>query len=481
MWDSYYTPATLDEALSLLAKHRHEARIIAGGTDIIIELERRIRPDVRVLIDLTRIMGLDEIQMGEDGLIHIGPLVTHNHVVGSPLLVEHALPLAQASWSEAAPQIRNRATVAGNLITASPANDTITPLLALGARVTLRSTKGERTVPLEEFYTGVRKTVMEPGELLTDISLKPLAANQRGMFLKLGLRATQAISVVNVAVVLTFDGDRVANAVIAQGSVAPTIIRSPEAERWLSSKTLSEETIKKAAELAAGAATPIDDVRGSADYRREMIRVLARRALSVLANQTERQSYPQNPVMLWGPDQGRVTRKLERSFSHHTDEPIQTTINGKRVSITGANHKTLLRMLREDAGLIGTKEGCAEGECGACTISLGGAAVMSCMVAAPRAHGAEIVTVEGLGSDDNLHPIQQGFIDEAAVQCGYCTPGFLMAGAKLLEERPQPSDSEIKQSITGNLCRCTGYYKIVKAFERAAQLEAESHNARMKT
>jgi len=470
MWDTYYTPATLDEALALVAEHREAARVISGGTDILIEMERKLRPGVRVLVDLTRIVGLDGVSLGQDDLIHLGPLVTHNQVVGSKVLAERALPLAQACWSEAAPQIRNRATVAGNVITASPANDTITPLRALGARVTLRSTRGERTLPLAEFHKGVRKTVMEPDELLVDISFAPLDADQRGIFLKFGLRATQAISVVNLAALLRFDGDVVREACITQGSVAPTIVTSPEAEAWLVGKTLTAEVIEQAAALAVKAASPIGDVRGSAEYRQELIHVLARRALTALAEKSERAGYPSNPVMLWGPSQGRATRPLGKGFQHADSDPIETTVNGKNTTIRGANHKTLLRMLREDAGLTGTKEGCAEGECGACTVFLDGVAVMSCMVAAPRAHQAEIVTVEGLAQDGHLHPIQQGFVEEAAVQCGYCTPGFLMAGAKLLEERPDPSLAEIQQSITGNLCRCTGYYSIVKAFERAREL-----------
>jgi carbon-monoxide dehydrogenase medium subunit len=473
MWHNYFNVTSIEEALDILAERDERARIVAGATDLILEIERGVRKGIDTLVDITRVPGQDRIVLDEDEWIHLGPLVTHNHCVASKLIVERAFPLAQAAWEVGAPQIRNRGTVAGNLITASPANDTITPLMALGAKITLLSKSGERVISLDEFYTGVRRTVMRPDELLVDIAFPALKAGQCGTFIKLGLRRAQAISLVDVAIVLTMDQERVEKAAITLGAVAPTIIHAARAETYLLGRELTEVVIAQAAELAMQDSRPIDDVRSSADYRSEMVRVCVQRGLRALHKGEEKAQYPSHPVLLWGKEYCGEAPELEQQMHHAGQTPIRTRINGKEFSFTSGHDKTLLRLLREEGGLIGTKEGCAEGECGACTIFLDGLAVMACMVPAPRAHGAEIVTVEGLARENGaLHPVQQAFIDEAAVQCGYCTPGFLMSAAKLLEERPHPDRTEIQQAITGNLCRCTGYYTIVQAIEKASRMEA---------
>jgi xanthine dehydrogenase iron-sulfur cluster and FAD-binding subunit A len=468
MWHEYFSVTSVEEAYQILADRRERARIVAGGTDLILEIERGVRQGIEAVIDVSRIPGLHDITLDEDEVIHLGPLVTHNDCVESKLIQERALPLAEAAWEVGAPQIRNMGTVAGNLITASPANDTITPLMALDAWLTLASTRGERTVRLADFYQGVRKTVMEPDEMLVDIAFPAMRDQQRGAFLKLGLRRAQAISLVNTAIVIGLDRGRVTSAAITLGAVAPVIVHAAAAEEYLVGRELDEETMSQAAGLAMGMARPIDDVRSSAEYRREMVRVCVLRALRAAAGGKERTSMPARPVLLSG--NGRGPRPvLSQSRHFNGQEPIVTRINGQEYTFHTGHEKTLLRLLREEGGLIGTKEGCSEGECGACTVFLDGKAVMGCLVPAGRAHQAEIVTIEGLAQEEQLHPLQQAFIDAGAVQCGYCTPGFIMAGVKLLEERPHPSRDEIRQAITGNLCRCTGYYMIIDAIEKASQ------------
>ncbi|HTK05622.1 MAG TPA: FAD binding domain-containing protein [Ktedonobacteraceae bacterium] len=464
MWQTYIQPASVAETVALLQHYTDNARLIAGGTDVLVELQRGVKP-TNTLIDISILHELRYIREDEHSLA-LGALTTHNDVLQSALCLQHALPLVQACQEVGAPQIRTRATIAGNLLTASPANDTIPPLLALDADLVLSSSSGERLVPLSQFYQGVRRTQLRADEMLREIRIPISPANRRSLFLKLGLRRAQAISVVNLALVLTFEQTTISEAHITLGCVAPTVVRAHTVEKFLIDKELTRDVWEEAAPLVLQDCAPIDDVRASAAYRRQTL-------VNLLSYGLERLSIaPQNttnlptdkPVLLEGETARRKTAGGDsRSSSSASPIVIETILNGEPARFEGADKKTLLNLLREDAGLTGCKEGCAEGECGACTVWLDGRAVMSCLVPAAQAHQAEITTIEGLGKAGQLHPLQQAFIDCAAVQCGFCIPGMLMAGAKLFDEIAQPTEAQMRSALSGNLCRCTGYRKILDA------------------
>lgn len=159
---------------------------------------------------------------------------------------------------------------------------------------------------------------------------------------------------------------------------------------------------------------------------------------------------------------------------------VTSTINGDQVEFLCQGDQTLLDALRDVVGLTGVKEGCATGDCGACSVILDGRLTCSCLVLAPEADGSTIVTVEGMAGPDGLHPLQQSFLEGAALQCGVCTPGFLVAGKVLLDRNPDPSETEVRYAIAGNLCRCTGYDKIVRSILVAAEEMKEVSEAKEK-
>jgi len=151
-----------------------------------------------------------------------------------------------------------------------------------------------------------------------------------------------------------------------------------------------------------------------------------------------------------------------------TKAVVTMTVNGEEAEVAFAPHKTLLEVLREDLGLMGTKHGCELGECGACVAIVDGRPILSCLMLGQECDGAQVLTVEGLGNDARLHPLQEAFADLGAAQCGYCTPGFLLTAKALLDTKPSCSREEIREALTGNLCRCTGYLQIYEAVEAAA-------------
>jgi carbon-monoxide dehydrogenase medium subunit len=343
----------------------------------------------------------------------------------------------------------------------------------------LSAARGERTVALKDFLRGFRRVDLADDELLLRISFSALTPQQEGVYIKLGLRRAQAISVVNVAAVIERVGPDapVTRAAISLGAVAPVVVRASAAEVALVGRPLAEG-IADAAALARSACSPIDDVRATADYRVAMVETLVGRALRQVADGRSRAGWPSAPVMLWGDTAGRwpVEGANNRAGAEADAQAgAQTAIvNGRAVMLAGG--MTLLDSLR-GAGFVGVKEGCAEGECGACTVFLDGMAVMACLIPAERAWGSTVGTVEGLSQGGELHPVQAALVQTGGVQCGYCTPGFVMSAAKLLEERGHPTAGEAQEAFTGNLCRCTGYRKILDAVVLAGAADMTRSNA----
>jgi len=276
----FVSPRTLTEACHALAVAGR--RPIAGGTDVIPQW-RAGRFQVETVVDLSHVPGLSGVAL-RDSEIAIGALSTYTELHATPVLRAHAPLLAEVSAMIGGVQTQNRGTIGGNIANASPAGDTLPPLLVLDAQVDLISATGERSLALSDFLRGPGQTALATHEIICRIRFAPLPRGARSLFLRLGNRQGMVISVVSAAFVLQLDGHgRVEDARIALGAVAPTAIRCTEAEALLRGRRLDGDLIARAADAAVAAARPISDVRASAAYRRHGVGVLVRRGLTQLS------------------------------------------------------------------------------------------------------------------------------------------------------------------------------------------------------
>jgi len=277
----YRMPKTVKEALELLSKKaKGGVKVFAGGTDLVPKLRSREVEAPEILVDLKGIPKLDYIQYNAKNGLRFGPLVTISEIENSPLIRDHFSVLAQAAHSMASPQVRNRGTIAGNICNAVPSADSAPALLTLNARLKLVSLKGERMVKIEDFFKGPNETVLSGREILREVKVPPLPAKSKGVYLKLSPRRAMDLAIVGVAVVLIQEDGVCRDIRVALGAVAPTPIRVKKAEDILRGQRVSDELIDKVAEVASQEARPIDDHRASAEYRREMVAILVRRAIS---------------------------------------------------------------------------------------------------------------------------------------------------------------------------------------------------------
>ena len=284
----YFEPKSLSEAVHLLGRYAGRANVLAGGTDLLVEIREHVRwPEY--VVNIKKIPGLDGLRYEAGAGLAIGALVTARAVETAPILLEKYAGLAQAARELGSIQVRNRATVIGNLCRASPSADTAPPLIADGARARLFGPAGERELPLENFFIGPGRTVLAADELLVGIDAPPPPPRTGKVYLKHGRRRAMELATVGVAVSLTLTDGVCSQARIVLGAVAPTPIRARAAEAALVGRPVDTQSAAAAAEAAMQEARPISDVRSSADYRREMVRVLTARGVHAAFEQARLQ------------------------------------------------------------------------------------------------------------------------------------------------------------------------------------------------
>jgi carbon-monoxide dehydrogenase medium subunit len=282
----YLTPASVEEALSLLSQYGEKARFVSGGTDFLMQLKQgEAVPEC--LISLGEIRDLDFIKYDEMKGLRIGALTTIVDVANASLIKSKFGILAQAAGMLGTPAIRNQATLGGNLCNAAPSADTAPPLLVLGAKAKTTGVEGEKLVPLEDFFVGPGKTILGQGHLLTEIQIPNMLPHSGGAYLKQKRRQGADLAVVGVAALVVMAGEVLEDVKIALGAVAPTPIRAKKAEAILRGKKVDQTLLEKCGQAASDEAKPIDDIRGSADYRRELVAVLVKRAMTQAIQQAE--------------------------------------------------------------------------------------------------------------------------------------------------------------------------------------------------
>lgn len=273
----YLEASTVKEAVSLLERYGADARAIAGGTDLVVQM-RYGEESPRYLVNLKTIKGLDSIADGDDGL-HLGALTSIRAIETSPLIKEKYSILSQAAHLLGSVQVRNLATIGGNLCHAAPSAELAAPLLALGAKARITGPAGERTIPVEDFFRGPGQVALNTGELLVELHVPSPAPRSAGVYLKHSIRKAMDIAFVGTGVVVELaDGGTCRDIRIALGAVAPTPMRARKAEDMLRGKVLDEPILREAGEIASQECSPISDIRCSAEHRREIVKVFVRRA-----------------------------------------------------------------------------------------------------------------------------------------------------------------------------------------------------------
>jgi aerobic-type carbon monoxide dehydrogenase small subunit (CoxS/CutS family)/CO/xanthine dehydrogenase FAD-binding subunit len=446
---SYHRPTRLEDALNLVAQG---VVPLAGGTRLLAAAA-----DVPNVLDLAA-LGLSDIEAA-DGDLALGALTPLQDVLDSPLAYTATAGLLPAACRAYSPSrmVRNMATLGGEAVAAAHDSELAAALLALNAVFVVARKDGSIEIPAVRFLRDPRADLREGGLV---ISLFVPGA-PHGAALERVAVLPSAPALLAVAAAVSFSGGKCARARLAITGLGGPPARCPEAEAKLEGTAAGAGDVGRATAAVARVKFR-DDAHAPATYRRAVAPVLARRALERALGQARGQAPVEVPRCRPLPP-----LRLPTALPYFTSGRVELSVNGQPLRVEAEARTTLMDTLRR-AGLWGVKHGCETGECGACAVLLDGRPVVSCLTLTLRAQGRSVLTVEGLGTPDRLHPVQQAFVDTGAIQCGYCTPAMELCAKALLDAVPDPTEAEVRDALAGCLCRCTGYVKPVEAVLKAA-------------
>ena len=479
---TYHRPGSLEEALVILSQVAEEdGRIIAGGQSLVPMMALRLAQPAH-LVDINGIPSLQGIEVEQQSLV-IRALARHDHFEKPAACGSLGPLLATVAQHIAHYPIRQRGTFCGSLAHADPASEWCLTAVTLGGTVIAQRRDGSREIPAGTFIEGPMTTALEADEMISAVRLPVPDPASRFGFYEFN-RRTGDFALAMCQVIFTLEDDRMTGVRLGLGGAEDTPRRLTEVENALTDNRLTQETILAASELAASVITPLEDAQTPEDYRRQLVSTVVKRALEAARHPGE-SLYRNAPSRSRSNSAGRGQTSslspfpLDQSDSAiRNDEEktnltsgagsiaVRLNVNSRDYQFNVEARQTLADVIREECGLTGTRVGCEHGVCGSCTIIVDGAPVRACLMFAVQAEGKEIRTIEGLADGGSLHPIQRAFSENHALQCGFCTPGFIMLVAACLEQNPAPTDEEIRDMLSANLCRCTGYQNIINAVKQ---------------
>ena len=474
----YVRPATADEAVAALAAAADEGKVLAGGQSLVPVLAMRLgRP--AVLVDINAVTGLDELACTGD-VLSIGATVRQRQVEHDPLAAAVPLLGLALPWVGHR-ELRTRGTVCGSLAHADPAAELPAVAACLNATLEITGPNGPRTVSARDFFTGPFTTVLDPDELLLAAHF-PIAAPYDGFAFAEQSRRHGDFALTGVVIHVRREpsGELREATLAAFGVSALPVIQdlTPHLTAALSDlppDAPAQPLVRKLTDPMSALADELVDTPGdmhaSTAYRRRLFTHLAARELANAYLSAKADPVREPPGVR--PPGGSRTLSAAPAPSPrvpaHEHTTTTMTVNGTQVEVTAPPRVTLADALRGQLGLTGTHLGCEHGICGMCTVLVDGQAARSCLLFASQLDGAEVLTVEGLGLPAELHPLQQAFGRHHALQCGFCTPGFLLSAFDLLTHKPGVAEEELAGELSGVLCRCTGYRNILAAVAEVAR------------